>query len=242
MHVSNDSTTSPSELSSDDYSMQSNSADLGTGPLVLPNRATDRIISEALNNNINASLDNQDAPRVSGPIEINQSKRLQVAAQAARQRRRKKRRTRAADSFCNGTFEDLYYINDELLGEGAYATVWTCINKYTNKEYAVKIIEKHVAGHSRMKVFKEVELLHQCAGRPNILQLIEYFETNEKFYLVFEKMYGGTLLHRIERCEHFDECEAARVVRDIATALAFLHDKGDRTPRPQTSQHLVRNC
>lgn len=42
-----------------------------------------------------------------------------------------------------------------------------------------------------MKVFKEVELLHQCAGRSNILQLIEYFEDNEKFYLVFEKMYGG---------------------------------------------------
>lgn len=64
---------------------------------------------------------------------------LQVAAQAARQRRRKKRRTRAADSFCNGTFDDLYYITDELLGEGAYATVWTCVNKYTNVEYAVKV-------------------------------------------------------------------------------------------------------
>ena len=37
---------------------------------------------------------------------------------------------------------------------------------------------------------------------------------------------SGTLLHRIEKSEHFDECEAARVVRDIATALAFLHDKG----------------
>ncbi|XP_002131954.2 MAP kinase-interacting serine/threonine-protein kinase 1 [Ciona intestinalis] len=230
MHVSKDSTTSPSELSSDDCSMQSNTTDSGTGSLVRPSRATELLISEALNNNINSALDNQDGSnatsRISEPIEINQSKRLQVAAQAARQRRRKKRRTRAADSFCNGTFEDLYYINGELLGEGAYATVWTCINKYTHKEYAVKIIEKHVAGHSRMKVFKEVELLHQCAGRPNILQLIEYFETNEKFYLVFEKMYGGTLLHRIERCEHFDECEAARVVRDIATALAFLHDKG----------------
>jgi len=34
------------------------------------------------------------------------------------------------------------------------------------------------------------------------------------------------LLHRIEKSEHFDECEAARVVKDIATALAFLHDKG----------------
>ena len=53
------------------------------------------------------------------------------------------------------------------------------------------MIEKHVAGHSRVKVFKEVELLHQGAGHKNILQLIEYFEDNERFYLVFEKMYGG---------------------------------------------------
>ena len=45
-----------------------------------------------------------------------------------------------------------------------------------------------------MKVFKEVELLHQCTGRPNILQLIEYFEDNDRFYLVFEKMYGGNIL------------------------------------------------
>ena len=54
-----------------------------------------------------------------------------------------------------------------------------------------QIIEKHVQGHSRMKVFKEVELLHKCAGRPNILQLLEYFEDRDRFYLVFEKMYGG---------------------------------------------------
>ena len=39
-------------------------------------------------------------------------------------------------------------------------------------------------------------------------------------------LFLGTLLHRIEKCQHFDECEAARVVKDIATALAFLHDKG----------------
>lgn len=162
----------------------------------------------------------------SSPIEINKNPRMQAQAEAARNRRRKKRRTRAGDSFCNGTFDDLYYITEDRLGEGAYATVWTCVNRFTHKEYAVKIIDKHIAGHSRMRVFKEVELLHKCANRPNILQLIEYFENNDNFYLVFEKMYGGTLLHRIEQCEHFDEIEAARVVRDIATALAFLHDHG----------------
>jgi len=60
--------------------------------------------------------------------------------------------------------------------------------KYT---FFSQIIDKNVAGHSRTRVFKEVELLHKCANRPNILQLIEYFETAENFYLVFEKMYGG---------------------------------------------------
>lgn len=162
----------------------------------------------------------------SSPIEINQNLRVQAQAEAARSRRRKKRRTRAGDSFCNGSFDDLYYITDNCLGEGAYATVWTCVNRFTRNEYAVKIIDKHIAGHSRTRVFKEVELLHKCANKPNILQLIEFFENNEKFYLVFEKMYGGTLLHRIEQSEHFDEIEAARVVKDIATALAFLHDAG----------------
>lgn len=162
----------------------------------------------------------------SNPIDISQSNRSQAAAQEARQRRRKKKRTRAADSFCTGTFEDLYDVDDELLGEGAYATVWTCHNKFTGKEYAVKVIDKNLPGHSRQKVFKEIELLKMCANSPNILQLIEYFEDAMRFYLVFEKMYGGTLLHRIEQCAHFDESEASRVVRDIAMALVYLHDRG----------------
>jgi hypothetical protein len=162
------------------------------------------VSDESYNNNYvkrdtSSSIDNSNhqittttSSSVSDPIEIlHQNKQRMAVAAAARNRRRKKRRTRAADSFCNGTFEDLYYVTGELLGEGAYAKVWTCINRFTDKECAVKIIEKHVAGHSRMKVFKEVELLHKCAGRPNILQLLEYFEDRDRFYLVFEKMYGG---------------------------------------------------
>lgn len=47
------------------------------------------------------------------------------------------------------------------------------------------------SGKNRNKVLKEIEIFHHCKGHENILQLVEYFEEEEKFYLVFEKMEGG---------------------------------------------------
>merc|ERR1711892_290497 len=71
-------------------------------------------------------------------------------------------------------------------------TVQTCVNIYTEVEYAVKIIDK-VPGHSRARVFKEIDLFHHCQGHKNIIQLIEYFEESDRFYLIFEKVSGGQL-------------------------------------------------
>ncbi|KAK2869002.1 hypothetical protein Q7C36_000873 [Tachysurus vachellii] len=139
-------------------------------------------------------------------------------------RRKKKRRTRAVDSAV-GTFKDLYRLTDEVLGQGAYAKVQGCVSLQNGKEYAVKIIEK-IAGHSRSRVFREVETLYQCQGNKNILELTEFFEDDNCFYLVFEKLCGGSILTHIQRRKHFDEREASRVVRDIAQALHFLHTKG----------------
>jgi serine/threonine protein kinase len=58
--------------------------------------------------------------------------------------------------------------------------------------------------------------------------LFEYFEEEDRFYLVFEKMQGGTLLANIERRGHLSEREAVVVVQQIAKALNFLHQKGKR--------------
>jgi len=67
----------------------------------------------------------------------------------------------------------------EKLGQGAYAEVRTCINKLTEQEFAVKIIEKR-PGHSRTRVMKEIETFHLCTGHPNIVQLLEFFEMDDK--------------------------------------------------------------
>lgn len=136
-------------------------------------------------------------------------------------RNSKKKRRRPAIK----KFKDLYEETGEFLGNGSYASVKTYRNKETGKECAVKMITK-CTSLQRSKVFKEIEIFHQCQGSDNILNLVEYFEEDDVFYLVFDKMAGGTLLSNIESRGHLSEFEASLVVREIARALDFLHSKG----------------
>jgi len=143
----------------------------------------------------------------------------------AKKARRKKKRTVSSTSLASNTFRELYRLTGEVLGQGAYASVQTCVNIYSEVEYAVKIIDK-VPGHSRARVFKEIDLFHHCQGHKNIIQLIEYFEESDRFYLIFEKVSGGQLLDHIQKRKFFTEKEAAYVITDVASALQFLHSKG----------------
>merc|ERR1711963_1061051 len=133
----------------------------------------------------------------------------------AKTRRRKKKKTVSSTSLASNTFHELYRLTGEMLGQGAYASVQTC----------VKIIDK-VPTHSRARVFKEIDLFHHCQGHPNIIQLIEYFEETDRFYLIFEKVSGGQLLDHIQTRKFFTEQEAASIIRDVSSALEFLHAKG----------------
>uniref|UniRef100_A0A1B6C9X3 non-specific serine/threonine protein kinase n=1 Tax=Clastoptera arizonana TaxID=38151 RepID=A0A1B6C9X3_9HEMI len=139
--------------------------------------------------------------------------------------RKKRRNKKATASLVSSCFQDLYKLTGEVLGQGAYASVQTCVNLLTDLEYAVKMIEK-IPGHSRARVFKEVETFHHCQGHSNIIQLLEFFEDDDRFYLVFEKVEGGQLLSRIQDRVHFSEREASLIIRDLASALNFLHSKG----------------
>lgn len=114
----------------------------------------------------------------------------------------------------------------EPLGEGSYGRVETCKNVFTGIEYAVKIIEKIPGSFSRSKVLKEIEIYHICRGHQNIIQLIEYFEETDKFYLVFEKIHGGPLLKHIRQRIHFTEAEASMIIKDLAEAIRHLHVQG----------------
>jgi len=139
---------------------------------------------------------------------------------------RRKKKKRPHKPLIGATFVDLYKLTGETLGEGSYGRVETCKNVFTGIEYAVKIIEKRPGSFSRSKVLKEIEIYHLCRGQRNIIQLIEFFEEAENFYLVFEKINGGPLLKHIQQRVCFTEAEASMIIKDLAEAIRHLHRQG----------------
>jgi len=167
----------------------------------------------------------EEDPEPGSAEEYDRAAAIAARKEAAKTGRRKKKKTASSTSLASNTFQELYRLTGEVLGQGAYAVVQTCVNIYTEVEYAVKIIDK-VPGHSRARVFKEIDLFHHVQGHKNIIQLIEYFEEADRFYLIFEKVSGGQLLDHIQKRKFFTEQEAAKIVTDVASALEFLHSKG----------------
>merc|ERR1712055_272101 len=162
-------------------------------------------------------------------------------AEVMKARRRKKKKR---PPMVGNTFSDLYKLTGQSLGEGSYGKVETCVNVFTGIEYAVKIIEKVPGLFSRSKILKEIEIYHLCRGEQNIIQLTEYFEEANCFYLVFEKMLGGPLLDHIQRRVCFTEAEASRIVKDLAGALRHLHAQGiaHRDLKPENVLCVNTNC
>ena len=76
----------------------------------------------------------------SGSSQTTSETTFQQRKEEAKSRRRKKKKTDS--SVVATTFQDLYHMTNEILGQGAYASVRTCRNIWTDQEFAVKIIGK----------------------------------------------------------------------------------------------------
>jgi len=162
----------------------------------------------------------------------------------------RKKKKKPLSKMVGNNFSDLYKLGD-VLGEGAYGQVRTCKSVFSGVEYAVKIIEKKPGSFLRSKLLKEIEIYHMCSGQKNIIQLVEFFEEVDKFYLVFEKLHGGPLLEHIQRRKFLTESEASNIVSNLAEALLFLHSRGiaHRDVKPdnvlcvsQTDTESVKLC
>ncbi|RWS13648.1 ribosomal protein S6 kinase-like protein [Dinothrombium tinctorium] len=111
-------------------------------------------------------------------------------------------------------------IYEGLLGDGSFSVCRKCVHKRTGVEYAVKIVSR------RIDTSREVHLLRQCQGHPNIVKLHEVYQDEIHTYIVLELLKGGELLDRIRKKDRFTEEEAGQIFRGLVSAVNFMHSKG----------------
>ncbi|CAL7938824.1 unnamed protein product [Xylocopa violacea] len=124
-----------------------------------------------------------------------------------------------AARFEESTFFQTYELDfrEEALGDGSFSVCRKCRHRQTLQEYAVKIVSR------RIDCGREANLLRTCQGHPNIVKLIEVHQDRAHTYLVMELLSGGELLRRPRP---FSEQQASRIMRQLASAVRFMHSRG----------------
>jgi len=90
------------------------------------------------------------------------------------------------------------YKTGKTLGQGTYAVVKEAVHIETGKYYACKVISKRLMAGRENMVRNEIAVLKKISmGHPNVLTLIDYFETTNNLYLVLDLCTGGELFDRI---------------------------------------------
>lgn len=116
----------------------------------------------------------------------------------------------------------LKYQVGKIIGDGNFAVVRQCTERSTGTEFALKIIDKSKCHGKEHMIESEVSILRRV-HHSNIIQLISEFDTHSELYLVMELVKGGDLFDAIASATKFTEKEASTMIRNLASALFYLH-------------------
>ncbi|XP_022707269.1 MAP/microtubule affinity-regulating kinase 3-like isoform X2 [Varroa jacobsoni] len=113
----------------------------------------------------------------------------------------------------------------KTIGKGNFAKVKLARHLPTNKEVAIKIIDKTQLNQSSLqKLFREVRIM-KMLSHPNIVKLYQVIETEKTLYLVMEYASGGEVFDYLVAHGRMKEKEARAKFRQIVSAVQYCHQK-----------------
>uniref|UniRef100_K7FT23 Doublecortin like kinase 3 n=1 Tax=Pelodiscus sinensis TaxID=13735 RepID=K7FT23_PELSI len=110
----------------------------------------------------------------------------------------------------------------------------------THQNYAMKIVDKSKLKGKEDMMENEI-LIIKSLSHPNIVSLIDVYETEAEIYLILEYVPGGDLFDAIIESVKFTEHDAALMITDLCEALVYIHGKNivhrDLKPENLLVQH-----
>eukprot|EP00929_Paragymnodinium_shiwhaense_P078603 TRINITY_DN40764_c0_g1_i1.p1 TRINITY_DN40764_c0_g1~~TRINITY_DN40764_c0_g1_i1.p1 ORF type:complete len:521 (-),score=155.91 TRINITY_DN40764_c0_g1_i1:111-1673(-) len=135
------------------------------------------------------------------------------------------------------TLEDDYEVTDEVLGSGMSGEVRLAVSRQhvSGQTFAVKSFDL-TGQHAQFRPWlaDEVEAF-LSVDHPNIVRLVDVYQTETQLHLVMECLTGGELFHKISRTKRQSEREVADAVRQMLLAASHVHSRGivHRDLKPQ---------
>ena len=113
----------------------------------------------------------------------------------------------------------------ETIDHGAFGTVIHVVEISTNKDMAIKVINKTSSRPSIIKKVKEEISILKKLNHENIVKFFGFFETNNQLLIKMEYVKYGTLSKWIKNHKKITEEEASIILRQILSAVVYLHSK-----------------
>ena len=104
------------------------------------------------------------------------------------------------------------------------------MEKTTHRVYACKILRPQLLKAEDSGVIgrlkNEIACLSYLAGHPNIIRLVDVYETKHTVYMVQEMCQGGNLMQLLEQNQPLSEEDAAHMFRGMIKSVLHCHQMG----------------
>lgn len=147
-----------------------------------------------------------------------------------------------------GTILQGKYCIQDVIGEGGFGITYRAFDGVLKRQVAIKeyypsvLVSRNCSYHlnvemtsqentvmykeGKSKFINEAEKMALFQGNPQIVYVIDYFETNNTAYIVMEYLEGETLLDLLRRVGRLRLADALNLLDPVMTALCAIHRQG----------------
>lgn len=116
-----------------------------------------------------------------------------------------------------------------MLGSGVSGTVRLVTHRVTGVKYAVKCMDIGlIDSEAGLRQLRDEVFIMCQLDHPNIVRIEEVYEGPNEISIVLELCLGGDLFDRLDEQPnfHYTEPQCARLVKQMLSAVRYLHSKG----------------